>query len=364
MTVVAEDFWFLLQMQPIEIVLYPSSAPWPVRVGTFRLSWGTDIFRQTFEVPASVPAGACRLSIRVAGLPRPEVASTWFVVLPPASLTIKPWFGPPGSVVAAQGSGFQAGENVNLWLLDITGKRLTMLGTTSADGSGNLPSGASFLVPPSPPYAPEWLVTALGQSSGRSSPPVPFHFVAPLSAHLSYLGYPPTARYLEPEVFGFQPHETVDFSLTDASGTVLSIGSASLDNDGEISGPSVYVDDHSASPGAYTFTATGRSSGLTASSPFYVLAPPALSPNPVVAGFPLTLSVDGPPGSQFFVLVDSATPQVAGQWTNSMGHAQVTFSAPNLLTANTCVVASESPPPWGSWTTGAPLTILGPMPVL
>jgi hypothetical protein len=306
-------------LESYELFLYPLAFPWPIPLGVLAANPNLPGFYLTTVTIPNLPAGPCRLSAQI-DLYAPPAATFTFQVLPLATATLNPWFGAPSQIIQVNGSGFGANESVVVLLLSPTGE--PQFGTLMAGPTGSIVGNVTV---PSVAVG-MYQSIAMGQTSGISCKPSPFALGDPLGCAPAVLGLE-TGAGVQALVQGFKPGENVTLSLVDPTGVATVVGK------GPFTFPvaNIPFDDSKVTPGKYSLVGVGASTGLNASSPFYVLPPATISPSTATPGFPVTVGLKGaPPNSPFSIYMTPTVAEVSGKTDPLTGDVSETFPMPSV----------------------------------
>jgi len=217
--------------------------------------------------PATTPAATAQPATPAAtSQPTAPTATAQPTTATAAALSVTPQKAQPGATTTANGSGFKAGEVVDVSLNG------TSVGTPTVNTGGTF--SLSFIVPSLAPS--DYGVLAKGRDSGLSAATT--FTVGPSPAALSFSvpqAAPGTAVLLTGT--GFQAGETVAVLFNGAP-----VGTSTADTSGKIS---VNLTVPSLAPGQYVAEATGQTSTFTANATFMVTAAGA-TPVATAAGTP------------------------------------------------------------------------------
>lgn len=244
-----------------------------------------------------------------------------------ATITINPHLFPaaggPGASVSVQGSAFTAGETVQVyWGSNQKGQ---LEGSATTDGAGNL----SFTF-----YAPAGLasgyypVTVIRANQAPHSLSMEFHVTKPkLIVPAGML----SGQSIQVQFSGFQANEQVTLSWNVGGGETF----ATLQAD-EVGSDDEYVQPYVAPIGTYTITATGKTSGLQATSSINVGPGITLNPYLVNPGGSITVSGGGfTPYENVTVYIQNVAHSLYQTATDGSGAFQIQVIAPTTYRANT-----------------------------
>ncbi|MDA4121769.1 MAG: DUF6519 domain-containing protein [Thaumarchaeota archaeon] len=210
----------------------------------------------TFTVPSSAMPGTFKVIAK--GETSGNAADTSFDLTSGATLQMTPTSGATNQAIEAEGYGFAAGEKVTLVMTPNAGLSFSPL-TVAADGTF-----ISTIVFSSTTSPGTYTVMATGSTSGdtatadfnlTSNSLVAFPSSGPIGSQFWVSGY------------GFASGESIAFSLSGNTG--LSIPSSTVGSDGTFNSSVTFP--LSASPGTYTVTATGSTSGDIATAGLFIL---------------------------------------------------------------------------------------------
>ncbi|HEY3057785.1 MAG TPA: hypothetical protein VGL99_02310 [Chloroflexota bacterium] len=191
-------------------------------------------------------------------------ATTTQTPAPTAQLTMAPAKAAPGTTVTANGSGYQAGE-----VIEVTFNGQSV-GTPTAGTEGTF--ALSFAVPSVSPG--DYGVVAKGQTSGRSASTA--FTVTQGAATLTFApNQAPPGTSVTATGTGWQPGETVTITFNGPS-----VGTATADTSGNVS--LTFTIPATLAPGTYGATASGDTSNRVANASFIVVA----GPTPVATAVP------------------------------------------------------------------------------
>ena len=281
-------------------------------------NWVTNVQGDSFEnlqVPGSLAPGNYTLT---ATGQYGDSASDPFEVTPLQTLTLsRPSSGPQGSSFTGSVTGFLPGETV---IFSFNG---VFDGGAIADSSGDC--NATLTVPAVP--GGSYQVTAMGVTSGDSAS-APFIVTPALTLSPSSS---PQGSSFTGSVTGFLPGETVIFSFNgvfDGGG----IADSSGDCNAALTVPAVPGD-------SYQVTATGVTSGDSASAPFIVTPALTLSPSSGPQGSSFTESATGfLPGETVIITFNGLFD--GGGTANSAGDCSALATVPALPGGSYSVIAT------------------------
>jgi hypothetical protein len=218
---------------------------------------GTALGQTTNTTPTAVPSATTAPAEATMATSAPTSAATsapTTVPNPNPTLNLSTSSGLPGASVTANGSGFQAGETVDVLM---NGQNV---GSPTVGTGGNF--SLSFTVPS---FAPgQYGVTATGRGSSKTA-----STVFTLNQGGATLNFNPTTAApgasLTVTGAGFRPGETVDLTFNGPS-----IGTATADTSGNVTW--TFTIPSTLSPGQFGVTATGATSGVVVNSTYTLAA--------------------------------------------------------------------------------------------
>ncbi|MGD0451800.1 MAG: hypothetical protein ABSA79_12195, partial [Candidatus Bathyarchaeia archaeon] len=282
-------------------------------------------FSCTFTVPASVAGGHVVLASDSAS--PSNSASASFTVAP--NITLNPTSGKVGSTVTVTGTGFAANS-----LLSATfgGSSVTLSGTHTTDGSGNLPSGMTFTVPASIAGAQQVVVTDASSNNDFAT----FTVTSAVTVN-------PTSGNVGSSVTvsgtGFAPSSTVTITYdgtTQATSPATVTAGLSGSFSATIAVPASVV-------GAHT---VGASDGVNSgSATFTVTQSISLSPSSGIVGSTVTVSGSGFAASKTVTVKFVSTTMVTVPSTvtsDAYGSFSCTFTVPAAINGGNTVTATDA----------------------
>lgn len=206
-------------------------------------------FSVSFVVPTLGPG---QYTVAATGQTSGASATTSFTITSTnTAVSLSPAQGPPNTSVTATGTGFEAGETVQVVFNG------TAVGSATVGTNGGF--SATFTVPNL--AAGQYTVTATGQTS-RGSATATFTINGSAASLSLSASQGPPGTGVTASGTGFTPGETIQITVNGAS-----LGTAQADQNGNFT-TSVQVPN--VAPGQYVVTATGQTSGASASASFVV----------------------------------------------------------------------------------------------
>lgn len=278
--------------ETVTISMSTPSGSASVPIGQAKTDASGDFSGISIHVPFGVPSG--KLDLVATGNTSNLVASTPVVVnAPTAKITLSTGSVLPGDKITITGTHFQPGETVTVDLVTLSSS--SKLGTATANQAGQFTlSGVTI-----PSATPEGTVSvvATGDASKLSATSQ-----IKIGAHAATLtlsaGTVKAGSTLNVKGTGFVPGETISVVVGGGSVKPLTLAAAIAGTDGSFSISNLTVPT-SIPAGAYTLTASGQTSGRSATSRITVEAPPPSAPILSVIGImtpqgqPVTVSPGG-----------------------------------------------------------------------
>jgi hypothetical protein len=277
------------------------------------------------SIVATVPDGATSgpVVVTVNGV---QTAALDFTIA--ASIALSAPTSSPQMVDVASGAGFAPNEPLSIYLNGVNG---TLLASTSADGSGNLP--ATNLTLPDMP-AGNYLVLAEGGTSHITAG-VTLSIVPALT---SSVGIVKPSQSITVSAVGFAAYDSIQVQLDSTNNTVL--GYFSCDINGDCSG-NIVMPATSVVAGMHLLIASG-SSGQIAEAP--VTFTPAISASPTKGGPGTTITLSGAAfaaNETVQITFGSSNTPEGSATTDAFGNLNTSFVAPAPLTPGTYAVTVQ-----------------------
>ena len=216
----------------------------------------TGTFTYLFTPPSTATPGTYTVVAR--GESSGAIATVALTLTSGATLTLNPSSAAVGADVTLNGFGFAAGESLTMVSSPSTG---VTVDPVSASSNGSFGTAVTFAAGTSPGA---YTITVTGATSGDTA-------TATFTLGSTSIGFIPAVGAVGSNFFvdgfGFSPGETVTFALSGNTG--LSIPNTTAASDGSCNSSVVFSS--STSPGAYSVTATGSTSGDTATGSFFII---------------------------------------------------------------------------------------------
>ncbi|GAB4206586.1 MAG: hypothetical protein OHK0022_33840 [Roseiflexaceae bacterium] len=201
--------------------------------------------------------------------------------VPPAGTT--------GQTFSFEATGFNPDEQIAVWATAPGGEVLGYDGSITANSQGVVPAGTIGFSTDGETPTGTWAITAQGRDSGAQA----IAYFVLLNTSVGRVNEQPPGPGVPPNVnaraepgggrpgtlfffdaFGFRPNEPVQITITASDGSRTSADfTVTADGNGSIGYAGVYFVSEPGMPlGLYTFRATGRTSGNTATA-YFVLTP-------------------------------------------------------------------------------------------
>lgn len=254
----------------IAISLVTSSGSAAVPIGIARADKAGSFGPMTIRVPFNAPAGQVLV---VASGQRSGQRATVVVTVHAtiATLVISPTAAKPGEAITVTGTHFQPGESVAVDLVALASS--ARLGTTQANAAGSFSLHA--IVPANTPQGTLNAVATGAASHISSTAPIT---IGSLPAGLTIgSGSVKAGETLSVSGKGFIPGETISIRLTGGTLTPLTLVTVVANISGSFSIDKLVIPSLVPS-GAFTLTASGQTSGRSATGSLTVVAPPPAAP--------------------------------------------------------------------------------------